>query len=57
VVIASGRRRAEFALAVDGSPEFATPDHESIFQHSEALQVGDQCRRRLVDIHALTRQL
>ena len=42
VMVAAIVGRREFALAVDGTPEFTTPNHQRIVEHAALLQVLNQ---------------
>ena len=57
VVVAAIIFTGEFALAVGGSAEFATPDHEGVVEHAALLEVLDQGGGRLVGVATLAGEL
>src|SRR5258708_12000411 len=46
--------RSQLALAVVGPAEFASPDHQGLFQQASLLQVLDQCGGSLVYVLTLS---
>jgi len=45
------------SLAINRASEFSAPDDQCVVQQTALLQIGDQCRLRLINIHALFRNV
>ena len=55
-MIASEIRWGQLSLTIVGATEFASPNHESVFQQAVSLQVSNQCRGGLIGFSALPGQ-
>lgn len=53
MVVAAIRFFGEFSLAVNRSPELATPDNQRIIKHAALFEILDERRRGLVDVATL----
>ena len=53
VVVATVVGLGEFALAVNRTPEFTTPNDQCIIQQATLLEVCNECEGGLIDVPAL----
>src|SRR5438477_4473486 len=56
MVIASVVCGSELALGINGTPEFPTPNDQSVLEHPSLLEVLHESPARLVDVLRLARQ-